>query len=446
MNQIQPQQVKHRWLILSHAFNMDGRAASQTITDKIPHLLRLGVNLVIVSGALGKQDAILEHHQTLSALPVGLRFDLRHYLKNRIANRVLYRAITLLSTLLLLPFYILEKIIIPIETTWSWSISAFIVSGRIIKKQRPTLIYSTGGAYAAHIAGYWLAKWYGIPWIAEIHDPMLFEGQPITPRRRKFIVWLESKICKHAALVWWFTEEAMERAKIRNPQLGQRGHWVFAGVDGPQFQRIPYEKRESLVIGHFGSLSESRNLQEFLSAMANFLARDPARAQQVRLHIYGGSMDEISANAISRFPHPEVIQNFGRIEADPKSGESGRTQILKRMNSADCLLLLHGTVPFCEEYIPSKLYEYLWTQRPVLALVHNNPQLTQLLHDMHQWAVDAQNIDEISATLEEIYLTWLRDELADNGVGSPFTTQNAVQTIFQWTTNLPTTSENVDAK
>ena len=37
-----------RWLILSHGFNMDGRAASQTITDKIPHLLGAGIQLHVL--------------------------------------------------------------------------------------------------------------------------------------------------------------------------------------------------------------------------------------------------------------------------------------------------------------------------------------------------------------------------------------------------------------
>ncbi|MFM2407445.1 MAG: hypothetical protein RL358_187 [Pseudomonadota bacterium] len=421
---------------------MDGRAASQTITDKIPHLLTLGVTPIIVSGALGQQDAVLEHHQVLSALPVGLRFDLRHYLRNRIANRSLYRLITVLSFFLLLPIYVLEKLILPIETTWSWSISAFLVSRRIIKRSPPTLIYSTGGAYAAHLAGYWLAKCYGIPWIAEIHDPMLFEGQPVTRRRRKFIVWLERKICTHADLVWWFTDEAMERAKARNPKLAQRGHWVLAGVDAPQFERIAYRKKEHLVIAHFGSLSETRNLQEFLSALENFIRRDEQRANQVRVHIYGGSVDAISAQAMHEFSHPKVIQNFGRIETDSVTGESGRTQVLKRMNSADCLLLLHGTVPFCEEYIPSKFYEYLWTQRPILGLVHHNPQLTKLLHDNHHWAIDAQNVESISASLEEIYIKWAKDELADNGVSSQYTTRNAVQNIYQWATEVLTAKQH----
>jgi hypothetical protein len=54
---------KQRWLVLAHAFNMDGRAASQTITDKLPHLEKAGIELVILSGVSGRHDAHFEHHQ-----------------------------------------------------------------------------------------------------------------------------------------------------------------------------------------------------------------------------------------------------------------------------------------------------------------------------------------------------------------------------------------------
>jgi len=40
---------KQTWPILSHAFNMDGHAASQTNNDKIPHLINLRVELLVVS-------------------------------------------------------------------------------------------------------------------------------------------------------------------------------------------------------------------------------------------------------------------------------------------------------------------------------------------------------------------------------------------------------------
>ena len=58
------------WLLLTHAFNMDGRAASQTVTDKIPHLLARGIRPIVVSAVTGRRDAALEHHQVLAPLPL----------------------------------------------------------------------------------------------------------------------------------------------------------------------------------------------------------------------------------------------------------------------------------------------------------------------------------------------------------------------------------------
>lgn len=99
------------------------------------------------------------------------------------------------------------------------------------------------------------------------------------------------------------------------------------------------------------------------------------------------------------------------------------------MNAADCLLLLHGTVPFCEEYIPSKLYEYLWTQRPVFALVWRNPQLENMLRELGHWAIKADDTETIAATLEELHARWMKNELADSSTPSPYTTAAATRQI-----------------
>jgi hypothetical protein len=212
---------KQVWLVLSHGFNMDGRAASQTITDKIPHLLKLGIEPVVVSAITGRKDQVIEHHQILPAGPVALRFDLRHYLKQRISLRFMYRIAMTSVSLLLLPFYLIEKLFTRIETHWSWAITAYFTGARIVRKRKPALIYSTGGAYSAHMAGYWLARRYGLPWIVEIHDPMILDSQPKNSRVR-YSGRLEEIICKHADVVWWFTEEALARARARHPELGER--------------------------------------------------------------------------------------------------------------------------------------------------------------------------------------------------------------------------------
>ena len=71
---------KRRWLILSHAYNVDGRAESVTITDKIPHLLAAGIEPVVFSSVMGQPDPQVTHVQMLPWGPAGIRFDLRHVL------------------------------------------------------------------------------------------------------------------------------------------------------------------------------------------------------------------------------------------------------------------------------------------------------------------------------------------------------------------------------
>lgn len=423
------------WLILSHAFNMDGRAASQTITDKIPHLLKLGIEPVVISGILGERDKVVEHHQVWPALPVGLRFDLRHYLKRRIASRILYRLAMTTISVLLLPFYLIEKLLMPIETSWSWAITAYLASARIIRSRSPALVYTTGGAYSAHLAGYWLSRRFGVPWIAEIHDPMVVADQP-SNRRVRFAGWLEGIICKHADVVWWFTEEALARARARHPKLADRGHCLIPGANQPEFARVPYQRGEHLLIGHFGSLAKTRNLEIFLQGLRQHLQQVPQHAAHIRLQLYGGGIDGISAAALHDFPHPEIIQQYGRLETDPLTGESGRDQVLRRMNAVDCLLLLHGTIPFCEEYIPSKLYEYLWTQRPILALVWRNPQMEGMLRKLGHWAVAADDPAAVAAALGEVYARWEKNDLADSQSASPYTSAAAASRIVELTRNL----------
>jgi glycosyltransferase involved in cell wall biosynthesis len=419
-----------RWLILSHAFNMDGRAASQTITDKIPHLLASGIEPIVISAITGKKDQVIEHHQVLPAGPVALRFDLRHYFKQRFKSPVTYRLLMLFASVLLLPFYIVEKLFVRIETHWSWAISAYFFGARIIRQTGPKLIYSTGGAYSAHLAGFWLSRKFGLPWIAEIHDPMVYPGQTKNRMRIKFSAWLEGIICKHADAVWWFTEEVLARAKARHPELGERGHCIIPGADAPPIVRAPYQRGAHLVIGHFGSLAETRNLEIFLQGLRQVLESNPAWAEDFRVHIYGSNIDAISRDAVTRFPWPEIVERFGRLEEDPKTGESGREQVLRRMNAMDCLLLLHGTIPFCEEYIPSKTYEYLWTQRPIFALVWNNSQMENMLRSLGHWAINAKSPEMVAKTLAEIHARWESDDLQDSGIPSPYTAEAATRRII----------------
>jgi len=83
------------------------------------------------------------------------------------------------------------------------------------------------------------------------------------------------------------------------------------------------------------------------------LQQKPDTRATIRIHIYGGSLDRKSRSEIARLKLQDIFVGFGRLEKDPKTGLSGRDRVVQRMFQADCLLLLHGTIAECSEYIPS---------------------------------------------------------------------------------------------
>ena len=119
----------------------------------------------------------------------------------------------------------------------------------------------------------------------------------------------------------------------------------------------------------------------------------------------------------------------GRLERDPLTGRSGRERVQERMQRSDVLLLVHGASPDCAEYIPSKLYDYFWAARPVLALTHLNSQLDRLVAEHGGWAVESTEPSAIEAALEGAYERWLADDLPSPGA-PPVTVDATVQAIL----------------
>jgi hypothetical protein len=431
-----------RWLIIAHAFNMDGRAASQTITDKLPHLRRAGIEVVVLSGVSGVHDLNVEHHQLWPLGPAGFRFELRHVLRRRWGNGLRYRLLMTMASIFLLPWMFLEKLLRPVESSWSWWLSAYL-KGRLLARQKPfDLIYSTGGAFAAHLAGRALKQATGTAWLAEVHDPMVVPGQVPVSAQQKMQARVEQLICTHADIAIWFTDQALASARLRHPQLGERGRVMLPGIDQPFQMLPPYQKGEKFVIGHFGSLSPTRHLGPIIQALDRLVASRIELLDVIELHVYGGPLDSISTELLAQSSVTRCLRHFGRIEADPETGLSGRDQILKRMRSVDVLLLLHGEDAICAEYIPSKLYEYLWMQRPILAVVHRNPQMADLIRGQgHVVACSDGNdvpvSDVLTGALEQLFDRWQAVGLVDNAQFSPFTTQAAVEQLLGMVSGFP---------
>lgn len=400
-----------RWLILSHGFNMDGRAASLTVTDKIAHLRAAGVEPIVLSAVTGHQDREIEHHRLLPRGPAALRFDLRHLIALHFGRGWRYRALSSLIGGVLAPAMLLERSLIGLRSQWSWALAAFARSARMLRNGDVELVYSSGGAYSAHLAGWWLKRWCKARWIAEVHDPMVFPGRAPRNRDDRFQARLEGRICNAADLAWWFTDGALDAARARHPALGARGIVVMPGAEPPLVEAT-YRRGRHCVIGHFGSLSEQRSLAPFVHALAALLQHEPVWRDVVRLEVYGGAIDAGAKRLIDELGLADVVRPIGRLERDPVTSLSGRERVMLRMQELDALLLLHGDTAECAQYIPSKLYDYFWSRRPVIALTHRNAQLDALILEHEGYVAPTLDGPAVQRMLRSLLTRWRDGGLA----------------------------------
>ena len=398
---------------------MDGRASSQTITDKIPYFLEVGVKPIVLSAITGAKDARFTHRQFLAWGPAAFRFDFRHWIANQYGRGFVYKLLTRTVSVLLAPFIGLERLFLGYSSQWSWAMPAFMHGWRLIRQGKVDLIFSTGGAWSAHLAGLWLKKKTGLPWIAEIHDPLVIRKTPNDqgfekPKNRdaQFRKYLEKQICKNADLVWWFTDGALHYSKVRNSNLNTKanahGFMVLPGAKPPGGLEMTqvHGYSDKLNLCHFGSLANDRSLSTILNALATLLKKYPQAREYIRVHAYGAPLDSLTLEAIKLFNFQDVLLAHGRLEKDPATGISGRERVVAKMQAADVLILLHGNDEWCAEYIPSKFYEYLWAGRPIWGITHRNPQLDQMLEERSAYLSHEGDLEGISMALERIWLDW----------------------------------------
>ncbi|MGC8495197.1 MAG: glycosyltransferase, partial [Syntrophobacteraceae bacterium] len=340
------------WILLSYFFNVDAKACSQHLDSRIPYMASSGIEPVVLSGLCGERSKSGEHYRVSSIAPSGMRFELR-YLKRR--NRFFKLAAAPLLVAIL-PLYLLEKMLINLESEWSWFLPAFLRGLFLHKRFRFNLIYSTGGPPCAHLAAGLLARCIKRPWIAELQDPIVVTNWSRSGAALKIHAWLEGFILKNASAVIFLTEGARERALARNKVEGRKVHVIYPGACASQSPEATYRKKEFCRFSHFGSLGGSRNPEKFLEAIGLLLDAHPELIEKVRLEFYG-AMDAPSRKLISRFKYRDIV-------ADP--GKVSWSEALKAMRETDVLVLLQNMDDLSYETIPSKFYEYLQAKRPIL--------------------------------------------------------------------------------
>ncbi|MCS6917696.1 MAG: hypothetical protein NZM08_08445, partial [Chitinophagales bacterium] len=216
-----------------------------------------------------------------------------------------------------------------------------------------------------------LKKQTGLPWLADFRDPWThidyFKDLPLTPwALRRHRHW-EHQVLTHAdtvtAVSWTLA------AELR--QLGATHTEVVTnGFDENDFsETVAPDSCFSLV--HTGSINADRNHPALWQAIAEAIVDQPELQRKLRLRLFG-----IIDHSIT-----EALKAHGLLPYLEHRNYVSHQEVVREQQRAAVLLLLLNNTPNARGILTGKVFEYLASKRPILAVGPADGDVARLLDE-----------------------------------------------------------------
>lgn len=248
----------------------------------------------------------------------------------------------------------------------SWWFGGVAAGLRLIRKYRPEVIWSTYPIATAHLIALCLHRLTGIPWVADMRDPMTDTSYPPDQVTRRVYKWIERQTVLHCDLVVCTTPGTIKMYRERFPDIpASRFSLIENGYDEENFASAEAGLTPAatpntgpFLLVHSGVIYPSeRDPIPFFQALAELASEGRISVETLHVRLRATGHDEYLKKLIEEYKIGALVSL-----APPVSYR----EALSEMLTADGLLVLQAAN--CNHQIPAKLYEYVRARRPILAL------------------------------------------------------------------------------
>lgn len=276
---------------------------------------------------------------------------------------------------------------------------------RLIRELRPAALMSTSPILSAHLIGHRLARWSGLPWIADIRDSITEPGYPRDERTWQVHRHIEQQIVQTCARAVFTTQGTRAMYAERYPeQPDERWSVIENGYDEETFAGAMTQlgdldgaaaaagAAQPLTLVHSGILyPQERDPRPFFSALRQLRQTGEVSPQRLKVVLRATGHDGLFAPMIEEYGLQGIVELAPSV---------AYREALAEMLRADGLLVFQAAM--CNHQIPAKLYEYFRSGRPVLGLtdpVGNTADTMRAAGQPH--IVDIANEADIARGLRE---------------------------------------------
>jgi glycosyltransferase involved in cell wall biosynthesis len=232
---------------------------------------------------------------------------------------------------------------------------------RVIREEGIEVILASGPPFTAHWIARRLADRTGLPLVLDFRDP--WTRAPFYPRRpalsRLLDERLERSCLRRADAVLTTNRDLRDDLLARHPDLdASRFHILPNGYDPADFAGRSWAPLRDWTLTHTGTLPGGRFPAGFTGALRRLLAEDADAATRLRIRMIGQRDPELERHLCA-----PPLDGVVRFEGYRPHAES----VLALLESRLLLLFAEEGPP--PRPLPGKIFEYLGSGAPVLALV-----------------------------------------------------------------------------
>lgn len=260
-----------------------------------------------------------------------------------------------------------KRVLLPDEQVF-WAAHGLPQGLRVAKDEQPDVIVSTAPPFSAHLLGAMLAGRTGIPLVLDYRDLWTqSDSYGANPLARD----LEARIVRRASRVIVTNEVARDRIAQRFRVAAAKIEILENGFDACELEHARRAHRraekESLVFSHIGSLTARRTPEYFFAAL--LVARKILK-QPLKVRFIGYAPEQ----------HRDLASRMGLADSVEFCAPVSREKALEAMcNETDVLLLFQRISEGGDTAIPGKVYEYLASGNPILAMDEGEGATSQFL-------------------------------------------------------------------
>lgn len=280
-----------------------------------------------------------------------------------------------------------------------WYSNAMKAGLEVIANEGIDAIYSSSPPYTCAIISRGLKRKTGLPWIAGFRDPWT---RFITTPKRWFLPASIDRMLEHAVFreadeieVAWLgiTLDALAKYPDLSPS---KFHHLPNGYDSRDIPVVDRSERtdDRFTVTYTGSMYGRRNPDAFLRAVESLVHRGEVDRSRIRLRFIGRFGEEVM----------EMFRQSDLGEAIEVVGYMAHSESIRQLLLADALLLVVDEYEGSGDVVPGKVYEYIGSRRPVLAVAPELSAIADLIHETGGGYVAHQsNVGGIASAFLKLY-------------------------------------------